>query len=106
MKKKIHPKYHDVLFVDSSTGDKFVCGTALQPKATEKFEGKEYPVCHVSISSSSHPFYTGSKTLLDTAGRLDKYHKRYGKKTGEEAKTVSAVPPAQPETKKGKSKKA
>lgn len=80
MKKQGHPDYQEVLFVDSSTGHKFVCGTTLKPKEKEVFEGKEYPVCRVSISSASHPFFTGSKQFIDTEGRVDKFRKRYAKK--------------------------
>src|SRR5262249_49172801 len=77
MKKSIHPKYQQVLFVDSSTGYRFVCGSTLQPEATEVFEGVEYPVYRVSVSSASHPFFTGSKQLVDAEGRVDKFKKRY-----------------------------
>lgn len=77
MKKDIHPKYQKVLFVDSATGHKFLCGSTLQPKQTEKFEGKEYPVYLLSTSSASHPFFTGSKALVDAEGRVDKFKKRY-----------------------------
>ncbi len=77
MKKNIHPKYQKVLFVDSSTGYRFVCGSSLQTKQTEKFEGVEYPVYHLSTSSASHPFFTGSKALVDSEGRVDKFKKRY-----------------------------
>ena len=77
MKKNIHPKYQQVLFVDSATGFRFVCGSTLQPTETEVFEGKEYPVYPVSISSASHPFFTGSKQLVDAEGRVDKFKKRY-----------------------------
>jgi large subunit ribosomal protein L31 len=80
MKKDIHPPYQEVLFVDNSTGYKFVCGSTLQPKATEMFEGKEYPVYHVTVSSSSHPFFTGSKQFVDAEGRVDKFLKRYAQK--------------------------
>jgi len=80
MKKNTHPPYQDVLFVDSSTGYKFVCGSTLQPEQKEMFEGKEYPVYYVSVSSSSHPFFTGSKQFIDTEGRVDKFLKRYAKK--------------------------
>jgi len=86
MKKNTHPEYQDVLFVDSSTGHKFVCGSTLKTDETEVFEGKEYPVCRVSVSSSSHPFFTGSKQFVDAEGRVDKFRKRYstGKKKKEE----------------------
>lgn len=77
MKKNTHPEYHQVLFVDSSTGYKFVCGSTYKSDKTEIFEGKEYPVCYVSVSSSSHPFFTGSKKFVDAEGRVDKFLKRY-----------------------------
>lgn len=80
MKKEGHPPYQEVLFVDSSTGFRFVCGSTLQPKEKEVFEGKEYPVYRLPISSASHPFFTGSKQLLDSEGRVDKFVKRYAKK--------------------------
>ena len=80
MKKNTHPDYQDILFVDSSTGFKFVCGSTLKPKETETFEGKEYPVYRVPVSSSSHPFFTGSNQFIDTEGRVDKFRKRYAQK--------------------------
>lgn len=83
MKKNTHPKYQQVLFVDSATGHKFVCGSTVQPKEKEVFQGKEYPVCRVSVSSASHPFFTGSKALVDSEGRVDKFKKRY---TGAQSK--------------------
>lgn len=98
MKDDIHPPYQDVLFVDSSTGYKFVCGSTLQPEARESFEGKEYPVYYLTVSSSSHPFFTGSQQFIDTEGRVDKFLKRYAKKSGqaqekkEEKQEKSAAP--------------
>jgi large subunit ribosomal protein L31 len=80
MKKEGHPPYQEVLFVDSSTGFKFVCGSTLQPKEKDVFEGKEYPVYKVSVSSASHPFFTKSKQFIDSEGRVDKFIKRYAKK--------------------------
>lgn len=77
MKQNIHPKYQDVLFVDSSTGFKFVCGSTVQTKLRETHEGKEYPAVHVAISSSSHPFFVGGKQFVDSEGRVDKFTKRY-----------------------------
>jgi len=82
MKKKGHPNYQEVLFVDSSTGDKWVCGSTYGSDEREAFEGKEYPVCRLSISGYSHPVYTGAQKFVDTEGRIDKFRKRYqrGKK--------------------------
>lgn len=80
MKDDIHPDYQEVLFIDSSTGHKFVIGSTLKTKGRETFEGKEYPVCYVTTSSASHPFFTGSNSLIDTEGRVDKFKKRYQNK--------------------------
>ncbi len=80
MKKEIHPSYQKVLFVDSASGHRFVCGSTLQPEATEVFEGVEYPVSYLSISSTSHPFFTGSKQLVDSEGRVEKFKKRFERK--------------------------
>lgn len=77
MRKNIHPNYQNVLFVDSTTGHKFVCGSALQPKEREVYNGVEYPVYRLSTSSSSHPFFTGANKLVDAEGRVDKFNKRY-----------------------------
>lgn len=90
MKKTIHPKYQEVLFVDSTTDHKFVCGSTLDPKEKGTFKGKEYPLYRLSTSSSSHPFFTGSKQLVDAEGRVDKFKKRYGAKPKEEAKEAPA----------------
>lgn len=100
MKKNTHPPYQEVLFVDSSTGASFVIGSTLQPKEREKFEGKEYPVCRVPISSSSHPFFTKSKQFIDSEGRVEKFAKRYQRKTEE----VKAAQDKQEEAKKAKAK--
>ena len=79
MKKQGHPDYQDILFVDTATGTKFVCGSTLKPKETEEFEGKKYPVFRVSISSASHPFFTGNQQFVDAEGRIDKFLKKYQK---------------------------
>jgi len=100
MKKKIHPPYQEVLFIDSSTGSKYIIGTTLQPKEKEKFEGKEYPVCRVPISSSSHPFYTKSNQFIDSEGRVDKFAKKYQRKIEE----VKQAQDKQEEAKKAKVK--
>lgn len=79
MKKNTHPEYQEILFVDSSTGYRFVCRSALKTKEVETFEGKEYPLYRLSISSSSHPFFTGKTGIVDREGRVDKFNKRYPK---------------------------
>lgn len=98
MKKNTHPKYQTILFVDTSTGRKWLCGSTIEPDQTEKFEGKEYPVCYLSTSAYSHPFFTGSNQLADTEGRVQKFKNRYAaaqKKTEEtQEKKVAAAAPA------------
>ncbi len=89
MKKDGHPEYQDVLFIDSSTGVKFLCGATLKPERRETHEGKEYPAFHVPVSSASHPFFTGDQQFLDTEGRVDKFMKRYaGKKKVDTTKEI------------------
>lgn len=104
MKKQGHPAYQEVLFVDSSTGFKFVCGSAMQPKDKETFEGKEYPVVRVSTSSASHPFWTKSNQLLDSEGRVDKFRKKYQKSAAVVAPVEEAVA-VEDSTEKKKKKK-
>jgi len=78
MKKGIHPdNYREVIFKDMSNGDMFLSRSTAKTNDTEMFEGKEYPVVKLEISSSSHPFYTGKAKLVDTAGRVDKFMSRY-----------------------------
>lgn len=82
MKKGIHPDgYKFVIFKDMSNGVTFLSRSTAQSKEMLKWEdGNEYPVIKLEISSTSHPFFTGQKMLVDTAGRIDKFKKRYEKK--------------------------
>ena len=78
MKKGIHPEnYRPVIFKDMSNGDMFLSRSTAKSNETEMFEGVEYPLIKMEISSSSHPFYTGKAKLVDTAGRVDKFMSRY-----------------------------
>ena len=80
MKKGIHPEnYRPVVFKDMSNGDMFLSRSTAKTTETVEFEGQEYPVVKLEISSSSHPFYTGKSKLVDTAGRVDKFMSRYAK---------------------------
>jgi large subunit ribosomal protein L31 len=83
MKTGVHPKYNDVLFFDSSCDFKFVTRSTIDINNREKMkftDGKEYPCIRIEISSESHPFYTGKHKIMDTAGRIDKFNQRYGRK--------------------------
>lgn len=79
MKENIHPKYGFVVFKDISTDHSFLTRSTATSKEMIKWEdGNEYPLVKVEISSSSHPFYTGKQHLVDTAGRVEKFLKKYG----------------------------
>jgi large subunit ribosomal protein L31 len=100
MKEKIHPPYQEVLFVDSSTGTKFLIGSTIQTKEKEVHEGKEYPLIRIPISSASHPFFTKANQFIDSEGRVDKFTKKYARKTLEVKKDQER----QEEAKKEKAK--
>ncbi len=82
MKQGIHPaNYKFVVFRDMSNGNEFLGRSTATSRETAKWEdGNEYPVIKLEISNTSHPFYTGKNMLVDTAGRIDKFKKRYAKK--------------------------
>lgn len=101
MQEKKHPPYQEVLFEDSSTGSRFLIGSTLQPKEKATFEGKEYPLYRVSVSSASHPFFTKATQFMDTEGRVDKFTKKY-QRISEQVKQTQEK---KEEAKKEKSKK-
>ncbi len=80
MKKDIHPNYRDVVFLDMSSGDKILTRSTIQTKETIEHEGQTLPLVKVEVSSSSHPFYTGKKTFVSKAGRVEKFNQKYKKK--------------------------
>jgi len=79
MKKDIHPKdYRFVIFKDMSNGHTFLTKSTAKSKETILHEdGKEYPLIKLEISSASHPYFTGKMKLVDTAGRVDRFNRRY-----------------------------
>ncbi|WP_236979300.1 type B 50S ribosomal protein L31 [Membranihabitans maritimus] len=81
MKKDIHPdNYRLVVFKDFSCDEAFLTRSCAQTKDTIVWEdGNEYPLVKLEISSKSHPFYTGKMKFVDTAGRIDKFNKKFSK---------------------------
>ena len=80
MKKDLHPEYKEVVFLDTSSDFKFLTKSTMKSSDTIKWEdGNEYPLVKIEVSSASHPFYTGKKLFVDTAGRVEKFKKRYDK---------------------------
>lgn len=85
MKKDIHPtSYRFVVFKDMSNNETFITRSTAQTKETITMEdGKEYPLIKLEISNTSHPYYTGKMKFIDSAGRIDKFKKKYAKKSSE-----------------------
>lgn len=77
MKKGIHPEYREVVFQDTSINYMFLTRSTIKTDKTVMFEGKEYPLVQVEISNMSHPYFTGTQRLVDTAGRVEKFNQRY-----------------------------
>ncbi|MDQ3755031.1 MAG: 50S ribosomal protein L31 [Acidobacteriota bacterium] len=80
MKEAIHPKYNEIKV-------SCACGETFTTRSTMKND------LHVEICSACHPFFTGKQKLVDTAGRVDRFNKRYGKKTADapaETETANA----------------
>jgi len=82
MKKGIHPEgYRLVVFKDFSCDFAFLSKSTAHTKETITWEdGKEYPLVKLEISNQSHPFFTGKMKYVDTAGRIEKFQKKYQKK--------------------------
>lgn len=78
MKKDIHPNYRPVVFQDVGADFAFLTRSTIETKDTITWEdGNEYPLAKIEISSKSHPFYTGKQSIVDTAGRVDRFKKKY-----------------------------
>ena len=81
MKAEIHPEYHGTTYVCS-------CGNKVDVRSTVKD-------IHIEVCSACHPFYTGKQKLMDSAGRIEKFTRKYQKaKDAKAAKDASAKEPA------------
>ncbi|SEL22345.1 type B 50S ribosomal protein L31 [Rhodococcus maanshanensis] len=81
MKNGIHPDYHPVVFQDSATGSNFLTrSTIVSDRSIDWEDGNRYPLVVVDVTNESHPFWTGAARLMDTAGRVEKFERRYGKR--------------------------
>ena len=82
MKKGIHPEYRPVVFLDHAANFSFLTRSTVHCDETIKWtDGKEYPLHKLDISSASHPFFTGKMKFVDTAGRVEKFMKKYAGST-------------------------
>ena len=79
MKKDLHPKeYRFVVFQDVSCDYSFLTRSTVKTTETIKWkDGKEYPLYKLDISDKSHPYFTGKQNLVDSAGRIEKFNKKY-----------------------------
>ena len=78
MQDGIHPDYHYVVFQDTSANFSFLTRSTMKSEKTIEWEdGNEYPLIKLDISSASHPFYTGKQNIVDTAGRVERFKRKY-----------------------------
>ncbi|MGB3411425.1 MAG: type B 50S ribosomal protein L31 [Microthrixaceae bacterium] len=81
MKPGIHPNYRYVVFQDTSSGDKILTRSTIDSHETTTWtDGNEYPLAKVEISAFTHPFFTGQMKIVDTAGRVERFERRYGRR--------------------------
>lgn len=97
MKKGIHPEYGDVIYRDAQSGDQWFGRSTKLDGPIEKVDGKEYRVIALEISSYTHPFFSGKKTFVDAAGRVDKFNKRFGRASLMSSKKAKANAPKETE---------
>ncbi|WP_326659335.1 type B 50S ribosomal protein L31 [Streptomyces canus] len=80
MRSGIHPVSRPVVFRDRAAGFQLLTRSTVDTQRTVEWEdGTTYPVVDVDISSASHPFYTGASRVVDTAGRVERFERRYGR---------------------------
>lgn len=84
MKADIHPdNYRQVIFHDTSSGERILVGSTVETEATHTWtDGEVYPYVEVTVSSASHPFYTGQEKVMDTAGRVERFKARAARASG------------------------
>ena len=80
MRRDIHPAYGPVVYQDQSTGQAFLTRSTASSRETITWEdGNTYPLIRVDITAYSHPFWTGTQQVLDSAGQVEKFRRRYGR---------------------------
>lgn len=78
MREGIHPEYRTVVFRDAASGATYRTRSTATTDQTIELDGETLPLVVVDISAASHPFWTGSQRVLDTAGRVERFNQRYG----------------------------
>lgn len=96
MKPGIHPEYREIVFVDVSNNFSFKTRSTMNTREKIVWEdGNEYPLAKIETSSESHPFYTGTQKIMDTAGRVEKFRQKFGTKAVAKASGDGAVKTAE-----------
>jgi len=104
MKEDTHPdNFRPVIFRDTTSGEQFLFKSTVETDETGEYEGDKYPLTRIEMSSTSHPFYTGVEKVVDTAGRVEKFEKRF--KKAEEKQKQQQKPKAE-QTNKGENVEA
>jgi large subunit ribosomal protein L31 len=107
MKQGIHPDYREVVFLDVSNNFSFKTRSTIITKEKIKWEdGQEYPLAKIETSSESHPFFTGTQKIIDTAGRVEKFRQKFGGKAAAKATGDGAAKTAEKRAKDAQTKKA
>jgi len=99
MKKDLHPEsYRTVIFRDINANVEWLGRSCAKTRDTDTYkeDGAEYPLIKLEISNASHPFFTGKMQFVDTAGRIDKFNKKFGKSRF--AKKIEEEAPAEAAT--------
>jgi large subunit ribosomal protein L31 len=96
MKPGIHPDYHPVVFQDAATGAMFLTRSTVHSSRTIDWETargiRTYPLVVVDVTSDSHPFWTGGRRIVDAAGQVEKFHRRYGDRRRSAPEAGAAAP--------------
>ena len=78
MRPGIHPEYRTVVFRDAGSGATYRTRSTVPTDQTVELDGQTYPLVVVDVSAASHPFWTGTQRVMDSAGRVEKFRRRYG----------------------------
>jgi len=77
MKAETHPEYHPVVFVDGE--HEFITLSTMKSGRTRDIDGVEHNVVDIALSSATHPFWTGQQRVVDSAGRVERFNRKYGR---------------------------
>ena len=77
MRAEIHPDYHRVIFLDTSTGREYQTRSTMTSEEVRQEDGEDIYVIRMDVTADSHPYFTGEQRIVDTAGRVERFRRRY-----------------------------